>query len=230
HDQSAARESRHGRMLCLVIVLTKRRRRASRARPAGRGRAAGAVAGKESRRKNIIEKAIRLMQEKGFAGMSVQQLADTLEFSKANVFYHLKSKEELLYHIFVENFEYTIRALEQIVGSDAGHAEKLRRIVAFYARMMIERSEVMTVWFREGGHLTPQHQKEVAKLRRRIDAALDPFYADAIAKGVIRPLDPRIVRTVVFGTAFNLTRWTERLEHLSIETIVDQVTQYSTSG
>ena len=170
------------------------------------------------------------MQEKGFAGMSVQQLADTLEFSKANVFYHLKSKEELLYHIFVENFEYTIRALEQIVGSDAGHAEKLRRLVTFYARMMIERSEVMTVWFREAGHLTPQHQKEMAKLRQRIDAALDPFYADAIAKGVIRPLDPRIVRTVVFGTTFNLTRWAERLSDLPIETIVDQVTQFAVSG
>ena len=170
------------------------------------------------------------MQEKGFAGLSVQQLADTLEFSKANFFYHLKSKEELLYHIFVENFEYTIRALEQIIGSDAGHAEKLRRLVAFYARMMIERHQIMTVFFRELGHLTPEHQKEVSKLSRRIDTLLDPFYAEAIAKGVIRPLDPRIVRTVVFGTTFNLTRWTERLRDLPIETIVDQVTEYATSG
>ena len=170
------------------------------------------------------------MQEKGFAGISVQQLADTLEFSKANFFYHLKSKEELLYHIFVENLEYTIRALEQIIGSDAGHAEKLRRLVAFYARMMIERHQIMTVWFRERGHLTPEHEKEVDKLHRRIDTMLDPFYAEAIAKGVIRPLDPRIVRTVVFGTTFNLTRWTERLSDLPIETIVEQVTQYATAG
>src|SRR5204863_1894377 len=126
---TGAPASRDGRVLCLAIVVTKKRRRPSRARLSRRG-PAGAAEGKESRRKDIIEKAIRLMQEKGFAGLSVQQLADTLEFSKANFFYHLKSKEELLYHIFVENFEYSIRALEQILGSDAGHADKLRRLVA----------------------------------------------------------------------------------------------------
>ena len=86
------------------------------------------------------------------------------------------------------------------------------------------------MWSRELGHLTPAHQKETAKLQERISAVLEPFYAEAIAKGVIRPLDPRIVRRLVFGTTFNLTRWTERLSDLPMETIVEQVIDTRTSG
>ena len=53
-------------------------------------------------KRDIVEQAIRLMEEKGFAAVSVQHLADALEFSKANFYHHIESKEELLYEIFLD--------------------------------------------------------------------------------------------------------------------------------
>src|SRR5262245_30695432 len=68
-----------------------------------------------ARRSDIFERAAELMTAKGFAGMSARDLADALEFSKANVFYHLGSKEELLHRIFVDTLEHFIQNVEQIL-------------------------------------------------------------------------------------------------------------------
>ena len=45
------------------------------------------------RKRHILNRAARLMQHKGYDGISAQQIADALEFSKANFFYHVKTKE-----------------------------------------------------------------------------------------------------------------------------------------
>ena len=57
-----------------------------------------------------------LMQEKGFAGMSARELAHSLDFSKANFFYHVRNKEEILYQIFVETLEYFLSGVEEVLG------------------------------------------------------------------------------------------------------------------
>ena len=56
------------------------------------------------------------MEEKGFAAVSVQHLADALEFSKANFFYHLDSKEHLLHEIFIDTLQFSLGHLEDILG------------------------------------------------------------------------------------------------------------------
>ena len=88
-------------------------RKPSRKRPRAPSRSTA-----ESRKRDIVEQAIRLMEEKGFAAVSVQHLADALEFSKANFYHHIESKEELLYEIFLD----TLRTLE----SHRGNLERQR--------------------------------------------------------------------------------------------------------
>src|SRR5262245_469129 len=67
-----------------------------------------------SRRQEIFDHAILLMREKGFVGTSVQDLADRLEFSKANFYYHIKSKEEMLYRISFETLQAKLQRIKTI--------------------------------------------------------------------------------------------------------------------
>ena len=70
----------------------------------------------QSRRQDIVAKAVRLMEDRGFAAVSVQHLADALEFSKANFYHHIESKEELLHEIFVEALQSSLGRTESIVN------------------------------------------------------------------------------------------------------------------
>ena len=61
------------------------------------GRRAVKASQRSPRREQIIDRAVALMQEKGYLGTSIQDVADELDFTKAAFYYFVKNKEELLY-------------------------------------------------------------------------------------------------------------------------------------
>lgn len=64
----------------------------------------GTTKGKKSREK-ILEMAITLIYDKGFADTSAQEIADLVGVSQANIFYHFKNKKKL----FLEALNYVIQ-------------------------------------------------------------------------------------------------------------------------
>jgi AcrR family transcriptional regulator len=177
------------------------------------------------RRRDILDRAARLMQEKGYGGISAQDIADALDFSKANFFYHVKSKEDLLYHIFVDTLQFTIRHLEQIMTRKASAAEKLRALIDVYVQLMTDHAAVMQVWFREKGHLTPDHEAAVTRLEGRIHALLNAFYTEAMGRGEFRMVHPRLAAASMFGMCYALTRWPELVKELPVDRLTGQMQQ-----
>ena len=184
-----------------------------------------------SRREDILERAAHLMKTKGFVGMSARDIADELEFSKANFFYHVKSKEELLYQIFIENLEYAIRHVEEILQRPDPPATRFRAIIDFYVHLNWERSAVMLVWFKEKGHLTAEHEAHVTQLEERIVRMLDDFYQSAIQRGDLRPVDPVVARMAVFGMTFIVTRVPQQFRNqLSLQSLSAQIQDIACNG
>src|SRR5262245_15136829 len=150
-------------------------------------------------RGDVLARAAHLMQEKGYGSTSVQDIADAVNFSKANFFYHFHSKENLLYEIFVETLTFTINAIDTTVASDARPEDKLRAIADLYVRLAIERTAVMQVWWKEKGHLTRDHAIKITEMERRIGALLDRFYEEGVTLGAFRAFDTSLALSAIIG-------------------------------
>jgi AcrR family transcriptional regulator len=179
---------------------------------------------------DVLHRAARLMTQKGFVGLSARELAEALDVSKANLFYHLKSKETLLYEIFVEALEHTQRRVEEILARPDPAAAKLRLLIDFYVQLMTDRPAVMLVWFRERGHLTAKHQKHVTQIEKRFLDPLLEFYRRAVEEGEFRPMDPILARMVIFGMCFQLVKYPHLRKGMSVETISQQLQQFACEG
>lgn len=184
----------------------------------------------QSRRRDIVDQALLLMEDKGFAAVSVQHLADALEFSKANFYHHVESKEKLLYEIFVEVLQSSVERIESIVDSADPFPDKLRALIEFYVSLMTERRAVMLVWFKERAHLQGKHDEEVAKLERQLGVVLRRFYAGGIAEGSFKPMDPELLRQAVFGMCFMLTKSPQPVDRGSVAGITRQLQEFATGG
>ena len=170
------------------------------------------------------------MEEKGFAAMSVQHVADALEFSKANFYHHVDSKENLLYEIFVDTLEHSIRQIDDILSSGRSTPDKLRALVDFYVSMMTGRRAVMLVWFKERAHLTPPHLERVTQLEREISVMLDRFYSDGKDEGCFKRMDVDVMRLSVFGMCFQLTKLARSVDRAAIAAISVQLQELATTG
>ena len=182
----------------------------------------------ESRRREIVAEAVRLMEEKGFSAVSVQHVADALAFSKANFYHHIKSKEKLLHEVFVDTLQHGIANITAIASSDRTPPEQLNALVEFYVSLMLDRRAVMLVWFKERAHLTGVHLEEVSELERRVTAVLRQLFATGVEQGYFKPMDPDLLRIAIFGMCFQLTKVPPT--HLSRETITRQLQDLASGG
>ncbi|WP_375372666.1 TetR/AcrR family transcriptional regulator [Mycolicibacterium sp. CBMA 295] len=53
-------------------------------------------AGANTTSARLVEAAVRLFTRHGFAGTSLQMIADELGFTKAAIYYHFRTREQLL--------------------------------------------------------------------------------------------------------------------------------------
>jgi AcrR family transcriptional regulator len=177
------------------------------------------------RRDDIVAQAARLMQEKGYGGISVQEIADALGFSKANFFYHLGSKQNLLHAIFVEPLRFTIANLEEIVRRDQSGEARLRAIVDLYVHLVVERAAEMQVWFKEKGHLSDVHLREVTRLERRVGQLLEDFFSEGVERGEFRDINPLLAMNGIVAMCFSLTRWPQLQRQFSRAELSAQMQQ-----
>jgi AcrR family transcriptional regulator len=206
------------------MAVQLRRKSVKRSRPR---RATGSIS--ESRRREIVAEAVRLMEEKGFTAVSVQHVANALAFSKANFYHHIKSKEKLLYEVFVDTLQFAIANIGAIVSSSRPQPEKLNALVEFYVSLMLERRAVMLVWFKERAHLSGAHIAEVTRLEQQVTGLLRELYAAGIEQGYFKRIDLEILRHAIFGMCFLLTKLPQTT-HLSRETITRQLQDLATGG
>ena len=170
------------------------------------------------------------MEEKGFAAMSIQHIADALEFSKANFYHHIDSKEKLLYEIFVDTLQYSLGRIEEIVTSGRSIPDQLRALIEFYVSLMTDRRATMLVWFKERAHLTDAHQEEVGRLEQQIGATLEAFYERGIAAGHFKPIDAAVARFAIFGMCFQMTKMPKTMDRASVVEIARQLQDLACTG
>lgn len=73
-----------------------------------------AVPGGPTTRDRILDVALRLFTEKGFDATSLQEVADELGFTKAALYYHYRSKEDILMALHMRMHEIGRQALDEL--------------------------------------------------------------------------------------------------------------------
>jgi TetR/AcrR family transcriptional repressor of nem operon len=88
----------------------------------------------------IVEAADRLFYEKGFEHTSFTHIADAVQLSKGNFYYHFKTKDELLDAVIAMRLERTRQMLAQW---ESEHDTPADRVMAFFRILVRNRSKIM---------------------------------------------------------------------------------------
>ncbi|MGA8851578.1 MAG: helix-turn-helix domain-containing protein [Aeromicrobium sp.] len=132
-------------------------------------------------RDRFAEAALDLFLEHGFAGTSLQMIGDRLGVSKAAVYYHFKSKDELLAAVITPAFD---RLEEVLTEAESVHAESTRRkkALSLYIDYLIGHRRVAAWLSRDGAALgNPAVWEPAQRLTGRIDAMITSSSPDAQA-------------------------------------------------
>lgn len=104
----------------------------------------GDVANRAATRERLVTAAVELFTRHGFAGTSLQMIADELGFTKAAIYYHFRTREQLLTAVvepILGELQTVIEAAEQ---QRSAHA-RADRMVCGYAAIAVRNRALVSV-------------------------------------------------------------------------------------
>lgn len=141
---------------------------------------------KADRQAALLRASSRLFAERGFAGVSLEDLGSAVGISGPAVYRHFPSKQALLGAILVSVSDRLLTGGREVVARHATPREQLRALVAFHADFALTDADVIRVQDRDLASLSDDDRHRVRRVQREyvevwigVLAQLRPEVSDA---------------------------------------------------
>lgn len=121
-------------------------------------------------RERLLQAAADLLRINRVAGTSLQMIADRLGVSKAAIYHHFKSRDDIIEALMEPVVTETEDAMERIESLPPGERAHAARV--FYAGFVVKHREIISAVFFDRPALRPELSKKVDQLVDRLAAAL----------------------------------------------------------
>ncbi|MCC6288028.1 MAG: TetR family transcriptional regulator [Chitinophagaceae bacterium] len=176
-----------------------------------------------SKRQFVIGKAAKLFREKGFAATSMRDLAEEVGVEAASLYNHIQSKAEILQDICFRTANLLTQNLENIENSQVSAIEKIKTILRFHIRQMVNNYEEVQVADREWRHLTEPYLSNFKVQRRAYRQRLANIIIEGIQKKQVKPIDPPTAVIIMLHAVSGIESWHRSLEKISAEQLEDNM-------
>ena len=163
--------------------------------------------------------AIEAFSEHGYGGTTTRDIAARLGLSAAAMYPHYKSKEELLFVIAYEGHQKTVEWLQAADPVSESPANRLRAVVAEFARTQAAyhgRSKVVEY---ELTALSPDHYRVILGLRRKLTRHIREIVEAGAADGSFAFPDAEGVTLAIVSLCVDVCRWFPAGRYADSETV-----------
>lgn len=154
----------------------------------------------EIRRAEIMDAAMLLFMEKGYANTTTQDIVDKVNISRGLLYYHFKNKEDILYCLVERYSEKLLRDIHVIVNDDDKTA--IEKIRAFIDATIISTDNVSA---------------EGTELQKKVDLEENRYMLDKLSHKLIEKLTiyfERIINQGISEKVFSVKYPSETAEFL----------------
>jgi TetR/AcrR family transcriptional regulator, cholesterol catabolism regulator len=190
------------------------------ATPRRRGRPPAAETTAEATRKRIVDAAVELFAEKGFHGTGVAEIGDRAGVQRGALYYHIGSKEELLWQILRDYIQLMLVDALRISKSSDDPISKLRKLIHSHIGLIIEHRCEVAIELRDVTALSGDRGDELQEMRDQVQQCWQRVNDVGYAAGLLRSND-HVVTNSVLGMLNMVTFWYRPQGEHSPEEIAD---------
>lgn len=159
----------------------------------------------ETRTGQIYEAAARVFCDQGFGQSSMSDVAAAVDLTKAGVYHHIASKDELLFGIM----SYGMDLFEERVLDRVEHIrdplDRLRAAIRGHVLLVTrDRPKEVTVVLNESLALRGEYRAKINSRKRRYIRFLNETFRELRRDGLMRDIDPRVATFALLG----MINWT----------------------
>jgi len=151
-------------------------------------------------KRRILETAAELIRERGYANVTLDQIAERLHISKVSIYHHWTSKKEIIFDLHRIAYKIVIESLEKIVGDDDSPDSKLRRAIENHVSQVVV-TGIGPMLPQQDWLVISRHKKEIVKLRDTYEDMLRQIIHEGVKKGTFRRVDVKLLVYTIVGAS-----------------------------
>ncbi|WNV88604.1 TetR/AcrR family transcriptional regulator [Umezawaea sp. Da 62-37] len=155
---------------------------------------------------SLLQVAVKLFNERGYDGTSMEDLARKLGITKSAIYYHVPSKDELLRLAVDRALDGLFAVVAESEEAPGRAIDRLEHVLRGSVAILVEQLPFVTLLLRVRGN-TKVERAALAR-RREFDHLITDLVKQAESEGDVREgLDPATVARLLFGMVNSLTEW-----------------------
>ena len=152
----------------------------------------------------ILEQAATLFRRKGYSKATTSDLGTAVGIRGPSVYYHFRTKEEILFGICAESLRRLTAAVTEAAGGAQSCLDRLRVMIETHVANLLEDSDMHTTAFMEMRWLSDERRAEVRRQRDAYEEMFKQAIRAAQADGALREdVGARELNLVLLGA----TNW-----------------------
>lgn len=157
--------------------------------------------------REIRSAARSLFAEKGFAAVSMREIARKVGVQVGALYLYTADKQSLLADLMITHMEELLAAWEAEGPQAEDPLQRFDRFVVFHIRYHIERGDELFIAYMELRSLTSENFAKVERLRRLYENVLQDILVSGEASGRFRLSDPRITTLALIALLNGVNTW-----------------------
>ncbi len=184
-------------------------------------------------RQRILDAAARLFREAGYASVSLRGIAEAADMKAGSVYYHFKSKEEIILEVLNIGIERVCEAVEltfEEMRETSSASDLISSGVRAHLQTLLRNTDYTSANVRIYGQVPENIRQDALVVRRKYEALWDEILSAAKAAGGIRPdVNLHIFRLMLIGSLNATLEWFDP-DQGSVEGLADNYTRIFTNG
>ncbi|WP_236789593.1 TetR/AcrR family transcriptional regulator [Amycolatopsis sp. GM8] len=206
--------------------MTTSSRRTPARRKAESAPARATTARRELVENEMYEQATRLFAERGFAGTSLQDIADAIGITRPALYYYVKSKDELLAKLVTEVTNGPLNELRELVATtELDAVGQLRALVEIIVHRRATQPARFRLLIRSEAELPAELTSAYDDSRRAVLRTIAEVIEAGITAGQFRPVDARVAALGVLGMCNWVAWWFNPDGRDNVEAVTEQLTE-----
>ncbi len=181
----------------------------------------------QARNEEIFRTAAELMVQRGYAGTSMGDLAKAVGMTKAGLYHHISSKQDMLFQILLHAMEGLERAVIEPTKQITDPEERLREMIRLHVRGLFDHGLEFALLFPERRHLEPAQQQVIVQRIETYRGLIRETLRELADEGKLQDLDIKITANHILQTIAGIARWYNEESGVSNDLLVEQTVNFN---
>jgi AcrR family transcriptional regulator len=156
---------------------------------------------------DVLSEAAELFRERGYHKTRMQDIAARFGVTHAALYYHFKSKKDILAQINLGAIRDLLNEARRIASLDLAAHERFHHIIRAHLLWVAENASLAASLLDFDDELPPATLRKIRELRREYTRIQRDIYAEGVNAGTLADVDPRLAINFIIGSCNSIYRW-----------------------